>query len=68
MTSPRLAFEVPGMTCDHCVHAVSEELSRIEGVTTVDVDLGSKRVVVEGTDDVEAVRAAVDEAGYEAAI
>jgi copper ion binding protein len=68
MTSPRLAFDVPGMTCDHCVHAVSEELSKIEGVTAVDVDLDTKRVVVEGSDDVEAIRAAVDEAGYEAAI
>ena len=68
MAEPQLVFEVPGMTCDHCVHAVSEELANIEGVTNVEVDLATKRVVVDGTDDVGAVRAAVDEAGYEAAI
>ena len=68
MTEPRLTFEVPGMTCDHCVRSVSGELASIDGVTHVDVDLATKRVVVDGTDDVDAVRAAVDEAGYEAVI
>ncbi|HEX6130648.1 MAG TPA: heavy metal-associated domain-containing protein [Actinomycetota bacterium] len=61
-----LTFRVPGMTCDHCVHAVTAEVGAIEGVTSVEIDLGTKVVEVQGTDDVDAVRAAVDEAGYEA--
>jgi copper ion binding protein len=61
-----LTFRVPGMTCDHCVRAVTAEVGAIEGVTSVEIDLGTKVVEVTGTDDVGAVRAAVDEAGYEA--
>jgi copper ion binding protein len=58
-------YQVTGMTCGHCVQAVTSEVSAIEGVTDVQVDLESGRVDVTGdgvTD--EAVRAAVDEAGY----
>lgn len=63
-------FRVSGMTCDHCVAAVTEEVSAVPGVSGVAVDLvpgGVSGVVVsaEGPVDVEAVRAAVDEAGYE---
>jgi copper chaperone len=63
------SYTVTGMTCEHCVGAVREELGRIPGVTQVDVDLSSGRVVVTSetpvtTDD---VRAMVDEAGYELA-
>jgi copper chaperone len=65
-TMGQLRFRVPGMTCDHCVHAISGEISRIEGVTLVEIDLATKWVEVQGTQDVEAVREAVDEAGYEA--
>jgi copper chaperone len=62
-------YTVTGMTCDHCVNAVTSELSRLPGVTSVDVDLASGSAKVESTEplDVEAVRAAVDEAGYELA-
>jgi copper ion binding protein len=61
------SYEVKGMTCDHCVNAVTEEISRLDGVTAVDIDLASGRVTVTsrevlGLDD---VRDAVDEAGYE---
>jgi copper chaperone len=58
---------VSGMTCGHCVAAVTEELTRVVGVRTVDVDLPSGRVTIasEGPLDGEAVAAAVDEAGYE---
>lgn len=59
-------YTVVGMTCDHCVHAVSEEVGQVPGVDTVGVDLASGRVTVVGsgyTD--EQVRAAVDEAGYD---
>ena len=58
-------YQVTGMTCGHCVQAVTTEVSAIDGVTEVQVDLESGRVDVtgEGVTD-EAVRAAVDEAGY----
>ena len=59
-------YTVTGMTCDHCVKAVGDEVRRIEGVTKVDVDLASGRVTVESERPVDeaAFEAAVDEAGY----
>jgi copper chaperone len=55
------------MTCDHCVVAVTEEVSRVAGVNGVDVDLASKLVLVHGTAlDGAALIAAIEEAGYEA--
>ena len=53
------------MTCGHCAQAVTTEVSAIDGVTDVQVDVASGKVDVTG-DGVteEAVRAAVDEAGY----
>ncbi|MDP9386891.1 MAG: heavy-metal-associated domain-containing protein [Actinomycetota bacterium] len=62
-------YTVTGMTCGHCVQAVTQELSKIEGVTGVDVDLASGRVDVTSSAPVDdtAVRAAVDEAGFELA-
>ena len=67
-TSPAaLAYLVPGMTCDHCTVAVTAEVSRVAGVTSVDVDLATKLVRVHGTAlDPAALVAAIDEAGYEA--
>ena len=62
-----LRFSVPGMTCSHCVAAVREEIEKVLGVRSVDVDLESKAVVVTGTAlEAAAVKTAVDEAGYEA--
>lgn len=62
-------YTVTGMTCGHCVQAVQTEIGKIDGVTTVDVDLASGRVVVEAGGDIAAsdIAAAVDEAGYELA-
>lgn len=62
-------YTVTGMTCQHCVDAVAREVGGIDGVTGVDVDLDSGRVSVSSTQPVDdaAVRAAVDEAGYELA-
>ena len=61
-------YTVPGMHCGHCEHAVSEELSAVEGVASVDVDLDTKLVTVIGSGlDDAALRAAIDEAGYKAA-
>jgi copper chaperone len=63
-----LRYLVPGMHCTHCERALTEELSGVDGVQTVAVDLAAKVVVVhgQGLDD-GALRAAIDEAGYEAA-
>lgn len=60
-------YTVKGMTCGHCVSSVKEEVGEVTGVTSVDVDLESGRLTVESAAPVaeEAVRAAVEEAGYE---
>ena len=57
---------VTGMTCAHCVTAVTKELSALPGVTKVDVDLASGAVSIQSDDVLEdaAIAAAVDEAGY----
>ncbi|HWN21840.1 MAG TPA: heavy-metal-associated domain-containing protein [Gaiellaceae bacterium] len=63
-----LTYTVAGMSCGHCKVAVTEEVEQVSGVEGVDVDLDSKLVVVRGesvSDD--EVRAAIREAGYEAA-
>ena len=62
-------YTVVGMTCGHCVSAVTEEVSRVAGVTGVDVDLASGGLTVtsEAPVDESAVRSAVEEAGYEVA-
>ncbi len=59
-------WTVQGMTCGHCVKAVTEEVAAIPGVTDVAVDLASGQVTVTADTDpgAEAVAAAVDEAGY----
>jgi copper chaperone len=60
-------YTVPGMSCQHCVLAVSEEVGQVAGVESVDVALKTKQVTVRGRDlDDRALRAAIDEAGYEA--
>lgn len=63
-----ITYTVPGMTCDHCKQAVSGGLRGVPGVEEVEVDLDTKLVTVsgDGLDD-EALRAAIDEAGYEVA-
>ena len=62
-------YTVTGMTCSHCVSAVTEEVSGLPGVTDVQVDLPSGGVTVtsDAPLDDDAVRAAVEEAGYEVA-
>jgi copper chaperone CopZ len=58
-------YTVNGMTCDHCVLSVTEEVTDVAGVEGVDVELSSGRLVVRGDADDAAIRAAVIEAGYE---
>ena len=62
-------FTVTGMTCGHCVASVTEEVSQVAGVTDVQVDLASGAVTVTSDAPVDdaAVRAAVEEAGYQVA-
>lgn len=59
-------YKVNGMTCSHCVSSVTEEVTALPGITDVEVDLESGRLTVSGdaAQDTEAVRAAVEEAGY----
>ena len=68
--APSLAhttYVVAGMTCEHCKVAVTEEVTQVAGVASVDVDLDTKLVRVHGSDvDLDAVVAAIDEAGYDA--
>ncbi|MGY1653229.1 heavy-metal-associated domain-containing protein [Geodermatophilus sp. SYSU D01119] len=62
-------YTVTGMTCQHCVASVTEEVGEIPGVTEVQVDLASGGLTVTSDAPVDdaAVRAAVEEAGYEVA-
>ena len=62
-------YAVVGMTCGHCVDAVRDEVGKVDGVTSVDVELASGTVTVESERPVDpaAVTAAVAEAGYEVA-
>jgi copper chaperone len=70
--STTATYRVTGMTCDHCVRAVTDEVSAIPGVRDVDVDLvaggeSTVRVVSEDALPDDTVREAVDEAGYQLA-
>jgi len=69
MSTFQQTFHVAGMTCSHCVTAVTEEVGAITGVTGVAVDLTSGRVTVDAAREVTTaeVATAIDEAGYELA-
>jgi copper chaperone len=60
------SYSVPGISCDHCKRAIEGEVSAVADVASVDVDVEARRVTVVGGDDA-AIRAAIDEAGYEVA-
>ena len=61
-------YSVPGVSCEHCRHAITTEVDKVAGVTSVVVDLEGKLVTVRGDDvDDAAVRDAIDEAGYDIA-
>ena len=66
--SETATYNVPAIHCAHCEMSIREEVSEVEGVEDVAVDLETKLVTVSGRtlDDV-ALRAAIEEAGYEAA-
>ena len=67
--SATTTFLVEGMTCSHCVRAVSDEVGKLDGVTAVEVqlDIGLVTVTSDQPLDDAAITAAVDEAGYSVA-
>ena len=62
-------YRVPDVNCEHCVNAITGELTRIDGVQEVKVDLDSKTVTVSSTDAVaeQQIRDGIDEAGFDIA-
>lgn len=65
-TAPTRTYSVPEISCDHCKHAIETEVSTVDGVSSVDVDVAAKLVTVGGGDDA-AIRSAIDNAGYDIA-
>ena len=66
--SETVVYSVPAIHCAHCAMSIREEVSEVEGVDDVAVDLDTKVVGVTGSDlDDAALRAAIVDAGYEAA-
>ena len=66
MGEKTVMFEVKGMTCDNCVHHVTQAVQGVSGVRKVDVSLAEKSARVEGEFDERAVVSAIEEEGYEA--
>jgi len=66
MTDHTRTYAVPGVSCGHCKTAIEGEVGAVAGVSQVDVDIDAKLVVVVGGDD-DAVRSAIDDAGYDIA-
>jgi copper chaperone len=68
MMSDTKTYSVPGIHCGHCAAAIRDEVSSVVGVEAVDVDLEAKVVTIRGEAlSDEALREAIEEAGYEAA-
>ena len=65
MTTPT-TFTVPDISCQHCVDSITREVTAVDGVASVAIDLDTKTVAVVGG-DASAVIAAIDEAGYDVA-
>ena len=66
---PQSAYVVSDISCSHCTIAVTEEVTKVDGVTAVEVDLDTKLVRVSGDGLAgEDVNAAIDEAGYDARV
>jgi copper chaperone len=59
-------YDVPGISCDHCRAAIEGGVAPLAGVESVEVDLDARSVRVTGGDD-DAIRAAIDGAGYDVA-
>jgi len=57
-------YTVPGISCDHCKRTIETDVAAVDGVSDVEVDVDTRTVRVVGGGD-DAVRAAIDEAGYD---
>jgi copper chaperone len=67
-TTDQITFSVRGISCGHCRAAITAEIEKLAGIETVDVDFERKIVTVTGEAlDDGALRAAIDEAGYDVA-
>jgi len=63
-----VTLKVQGMTCEHCVRAVTKALQAVPGVDHVSVDLAAGRAQVEGAADPQALVGAIKKEGYEASV
>ena len=64
-----IELKVEGMTCDHCVNAVTNAITAVDGVSAADVRLDEHAATVEGDGfDVAAIVAAIEEEGYDASV
>jgi copper chaperone len=60
-------YNVPDISCGHCVEAITGAVTALDGVESVDVSIDDKTVTVAGSFDDAAVRSAIDDAGYDVA-
>ncbi|MFN8034663.1 MAG: cation transporter [Acidimicrobiia bacterium] len=60
-------YSVPGVSCEHCRHAIETSVGVVPGVEHVTVDLDAKTVTIAGSAPDDAMRAAIDDAGYDVA-
>jgi copper chaperone len=66
-STDHLTYSVPGASCAHCVASIEAEVGKVDGVDSVAVDLGTKRVSVTGSElNADRVVDAIGEAGYDA--
>jgi len=64
-TMSTLTYSVPSISCGHCKKSIEDSVSKVNGVDKVEVDIDAKSVLVEGTASDDALRAAIDDAGYD---
>lgn len=60
-----MKITIEGMMCQHCVQHVTDALEDLDGVNSVQVDLENGTAIVNGTVSIDAIRTAIDEAGYD---
>jgi copper chaperone CopZ len=64
---PTRTYDVPGISCEHCQAAIEKEVAEVPGVTDVTVDIDARQATVAGSSEIDAVRSAIEQAGYEVA-
>lgn len=58
-------LQVEGMTCNHCVAAVTRSVKEIDSSAKVDIDLAAHKVCIDSKADIDDIKSAVAEAGYD---